>query len=86
MSQKLPVKEFEWIEETSQVNRDFIRNCNEESDEGYYLEMDVQFPGKLHELHNEFPFLIERKKTKQKYKNVLLIYMIKMNMSFTSEI
>ena len=41
MSQKLPVKEFEWIEETSQVNRDFIRNCNEESDEGYYLEMDV---------------------------------------------
>ena len=28
MSQKLPVNNFEWIEETSQFNEDFIKNYN----------------------------------------------------------
>ena len=58
MSQKLPVNKFEWIEDTSQFNEDFIKN--EESNEGYFLEVDVQCPEKLHELHNNLPFLPER--------------------------
>ena len=36
MSQKLPVNNFERIEDTSQFIEDFIKNCNEESDEGYF--------------------------------------------------
>ena len=60
MSQKLPVNKFEWIEDTSQFNEDFIKN--EESNEGYFLEVDVQCPEKLHELHNDLPFLPERMK------------------------
>ena len=36
MSQKIPVNNFEWIEDTIQFNEDVIRNCNEESD-GRYL-------------------------------------------------
>ena len=59
---KAPVNKFEWIE-TSEFNEDFIKNYNEESDEGYCLETDVQYPEKLHELHNDLPFLPERKKT-----------------------
>ena len=43
MSQKLPVNNFEWIEDTSQYNEDFTKNCNEESDEVYFLEVDVQY-------------------------------------------
>ena len=62
MSQKLPVNNFEWIEEASQFNEDFIKNYNEESDEGYFLEVDVQYLEKLHELHNDLPFLPERMK------------------------
>ena len=54
MSQKLPVNNFEWIKDTSQFNEDFIKNYNEESDEGYFLEVDIQYPEKLHELHNDF--------------------------------
>ena len=50
MSQKLPVNKFVWIEDTSQFNEDFIKNYNGESDEGYFLEVDVQYPEKLHEL------------------------------------
>ena len=33
MSQKLPVNNFEWIEETSQFNEDFMKNYNKENDE-----------------------------------------------------
>ena len=57
---KLPVNNFERIEETSQFNEDFIKNYNEESDEGYFFKVDVQYPNKLHELHNNLAFLSER--------------------------
>ena len=54
MSQKLPVNKFEWIEETSQFNEDFIKNYNEETDEGYFPEVDAQYLEKLNELHTDF--------------------------------
>ena len=41
MSQELPVNNFEQIKDTSQFNEDFIKNYNEERDEGYFLEVDV---------------------------------------------
>ena len=62
MSQKLPVNNFEWIQDTSQSNEDFIKNHNEETDEGYFLEVDVKYLEKLHEFHNDLSFLPERMK------------------------
>ena len=47
MSQNLPVINFEWIIDTSQFNEDFIKNYNEESDEGYFVEVDVHYLEKL---------------------------------------
>ena len=41
MSQKLPVNNFDLIKDTCQFNEDFIKNYNEESSEGYFLEIDV---------------------------------------------
>ena len=60
MSQKLPVNNFESMEDTSKFNEDFIKNCNDGGDEGYFVEVDIQYPDKLHERHNDFPFLPER--------------------------
>ena len=60
MPQKLPKNYFEWIKDTSQFNEDFIKNDNEESDKGYFLEVDIQYLEKLHDLHNDLPFLPER--------------------------
>ena len=37
-----------------------MKNYNEESDEGYFLETDVQYLEKLHELYNDLPFLLDR--------------------------
>ena len=41
MSQKSPVNNFKFIEDTFHFNEDFIKNYNEESDEGYFPEVNV---------------------------------------------
>ena len=63
---------FELIKDTSQFNEDFLKNYNEESDERYFLEVDVQYPEKLRELHNDLPFLPERMKIEKVQKLVEL--------------
>ena len=64
MSQKLPVNGFKWIEKSrlSRFNKIFIKNYDENSDKGYFLEVDVDYPKKLFDLHKDLPFLPERKK------------------------
>ena len=74
MSQKFPVNKFEWIEDTSQFNEDFIKNYNEESDEGYFLEVDVQYPEKFYKRFNDLPFLPERIKFEKVEKLVTNLY------------
>ena len=41
------------MKDTSQFNEDFIKSYNEESDEGYFFEVDAQYPEKLLELHSD---------------------------------
>ena len=82
MSQKFSGNKFQWTEGTSQFHEDFIKNYSEEGHEGYFLEVEVQYPETLLELHNGLPFLPERMKI-EKVENLLLIYMKKLNMSFT---
>ena len=48
-----------WIKDNSPFNEDFIKNYNEESDKAYFREVDVRYLEKLHELHNDLPFLPE---------------------------
>ena len=62
MSQKLPVDGFKWIEKYGLLKFDkkFIKNYNENSDKGYILEIDVEYPKNLHKLHSDLPFLPER--------------------------
>ena len=61
---KLPTFNFKWVEDTSQFNEDFMKNCEEKSEEGYIPKVDVQYPKKLCELHSDLPFLPEIKKLK----------------------
>ena len=48
------------MKNTSQFNENFRKDCNEESDRGYFLEVDGHYLKKLHELHNDSPFLAGR--------------------------
>ena len=59
MLQKLPVNKFGWIKDTSQFYEDFIKNYNEESNKGYFLEVNVQYLEKLYDLHNNLPFYLK---------------------------
>ena len=62
MSQKLPVNGFEWVEDLSQFKEDFIKNYDENNDKGYFLEVDVEYPENLFNVHRDLPFLHERKR------------------------
>ena len=74
MSQKLPVNDFKWIEDTSKINEDFINNYYENSKKGYILEVDVKYPKKLHDLHSDLPFLAKRIKIDKCKKLVCDLY------------
>ena len=43
-----PVDGFKWVEENdlSKFNKKFIKSYNENSDQGYFLEVDVKYPKK----------------------------------------
>ena len=62
MSQKLPVNGFKWENDLSRFNENFIKNYNENSDVGYFLEVDIEYPKQLWSFHKDLPFLPERKK------------------------
>ena len=72
MSQKLPVSNCEWIADTSQFNKDFIKNYNDEIDKGYFV--DVQYREKLHERHNDLSFLPGTMKFEKVNKLVTILY------------
>ena len=65
MSQKLPVNGSEWKESIHKFNEDFIKNYDEVSNKGFFLEVEVECPKDLFILHSDLPFLPERKKIKK---------------------
>ena len=63
MSQKFSVNGFMWYNDyLSGFNEDFIKNYNQNSYEGYFLEVDIEYPKQLWSSHKDLSFLPERKK------------------------
>ena len=62
MSQTLPVGGFEQEEDTLTINKRLkktivlIKSYDEESNEGFILEVDIVQPERLHGLPSELPF------------------------------
>ena len=57
-------------------NEKFIKSYDTDSDKGYILEVDIEFPKNLRILHGDLPFSAERKKIKKSNK---LFYKININ-------
>ena len=55
MTEKLPVKGFRWM-----VVKVFVKVYNKNDNKGYILDVDVDYPSKLQNLHSDLPFLPER--------------------------
>ena len=62
MSQKLPINGFKCVTDLSRFNENFIKNYNGNSDVGYFLEVDVEYPKKLFGYYKDLPFLPEGRK------------------------
>jgi hypothetical protein len=67
MSQDLPTGGFEWVDdETIKIMNNpekFKKWINEigYEDDGYILEVDIEYPQELHDLHSDYPLAIEKR-------------------------
>ena len=59
---KIPVNSFEREENNHKFNEDFIKNYDEDSNKGYFLEVDIEYSKNLFNLHSDLLFLPERNK------------------------
>ena len=82
MSQRLPVNGLDWVENVSKFNEDFIKKYDENSNTGYFLEVDVEYPKNLFNSYRDLPFLPERKKL-EKQKSLIVVQKANKNMLFT---
>ena len=62
MSEKLPMNGFKWVSDILGIDEKLVKSYNKNSSKGYILEVDVDYPSKLHKLHSDMPFLPERMK------------------------
>lgn len=59
MMEPLPLTNFRWI--FFKKNIDFVLNTPDNSEVGYILEVDLEYPTELHDLHADYPFCAEHK-------------------------
>ena len=57
MIQKLPTGDFRWIPSPEYINLD---SYDENSSKGLILEVDLEYPKELHDLHNDYPLAPEK--------------------------
>ena len=56
MSEYLPYGGFEWLKNVDGFD---VNSISEKSEIGYFLEVDLEYPDELHELHNNYPLAPE---------------------------
>ena len=65
MNKKLPLNGHKWVD-TAIFTDKFIKNYNDNSDEGYLLEVDIVYRKELHSVHRDLPFLPEKRSKRRK--------------------
>ena len=64
MSQYLPTGGFRWMTE-KQINKINLAKYEDDSKKGLILEVDLEYPEELHDLHNDYPLAAEKKVEKE---------------------
>ena len=58
MIQYLPYSGFKWLNQ-KEISDFFFNSVSEISSIGYILEVDLDYPSELHDLHNDYPLAPE---------------------------
>ena len=75
MSQPLPTQVgFKWEKEVERFTTKKIAKLVKNGRKGYLLEVDVEYPEELHEMHNNLPFMPEKMKINKVEKLVPNLY------------
>ena len=61
MSQKLPENEFDWMTE-QQLETFDVTQISDCAETGYILEVDLEYPAEIHDLHSDLPVAPEQRK------------------------
>ncbi len=61
MSQSLPTSELDWLTAQEIANLD-ITGIADDNEQDYILQVDLQYPSELHDLHNHYPLAPEKMK------------------------
>lgn len=61
MCEPLPHDNFEWVESSCELIK-YILALRDHRSEGYILEVDLEYPRELHDLHNDYPLAPEKVK------------------------
>ena len=59
MSQLLPSGVFNWLTQQD-ISIFKVEEISDDSEEGYILQVDLQYPTELHDLHNDYPLAPEK--------------------------
>ena len=62
MLNKQPYKNFKWVENCEKLTHESIKKMNALGDDGMTLEVDLEYPTHLHDLHNDYPMAPEKMK------------------------
>ena len=58
MSEYLPVDGFRWLSD-NEIKQMDVDGITDNNDKGYILEVDLEYPTELHDLHNDYPLAPE---------------------------
>ena len=59
ISQYLPYANFKWVKNIDKIKQK-LRNIKSKSSTGYTLEVDLEYPQELHDIHNDYPLAPEK--------------------------
>ena len=59
MSQYLPYSRVKWLDQ-KEIDKFCLNSINENSSDAYILEVDLEYPDELYELHNDYPLTPEK--------------------------
>ena len=59
MSRYLPYANFKWVKNIDKIEQKLME-IKKDSSAGYILEVDLEYPQELHDIHNDYPLAPEK--------------------------